>query len=181
VIDDINGRLGFASTRGHTFSIWTSKNQNSSVSALESFFGIGLSMISPLGLSHADSDVMIAPPYVLADSLSYHAKPSKGMVNRDAYDAVQDKGYELVVLNLGAEGAYKPLNSLVLSNGGRPFVIANSMTPNFLHELDNLGVAFETVTADRSPLVYNGSIRCRTNYLSNAFLLECHGYKLYDA
>ncbi|MBT4352186.1 hypothetical protein HOD20_06665 [archaeon] len=160
VFDVMGGPVAFVSTLLYR----RYPNRKNIVATISNHFGVNLLPVTPTkpAQSHVDSNVMIANPWIICNDLGYHNKS-----NSTVFDSVQSFGYnDRVILKIRKELDYLPLNCLVLEDNGLPFVIANSMTSDFLDELRNLRINHTTVTSDISPK-QGGSIRCRTNEVSN--------------
>jgi hypothetical protein len=148
VHDVCGGGLAFASSKVNRFG-----------GELNDFFGVNFRYVQGnSGVSHIDSSVMIASPYVFVDNLTYGYQES-------AFANLGD--YILKVVDISSEFRFMPLNCQVLNNRGKPFVIANSNTPKFLEELSNCGIDYETVNANMSPIRKKASIKCLSNEVSD--------------
>jgi len=171
VFDDFESKVMLASVGDEPIRFPNYRND------LEGFFGIPFVPIIPARTrTHIDSDVLILPGIMIVDKDSFERKKG-GLDNATTYrEVAKEHGYELIVDDLAMEMHLKPLNCLVLNKDGEPFVVANSLTPHFLGILKNLGVDYETITANKS-WRSNGSIRCRTNYVVDRTLFDWMGYQ----
>lgn len=150
------------------------ERERARIDIAEKFFGIPIYGMyvsrKYVKTSHIDTAVMTIPHknYILVNQSFYEG--SRSFNNLD--EVAQKHRQELIKIPSSEEDRFHPLNCLVLDKNSEPFVIANEETPMLLGVLKDLGIDYETVKADDSPLWGNGSIRCRTNAVANKKLIR---------